>query len=244
MKYIFTLLVFFLTRNFFVSLISFFIFQHLSSFFDGSKTKSPKSGDKISSFSLNLIALSAFIIKADGKVSASELDFVRLRFAQMYGKDKANAIFSVFNNNLKNENLDFESICISIRKSTSHETRIEILNYLFGIALSDGFVSQAEINKIEQASYLFNLSTSEFEWIKRMYVGFDNRQMVQQDAYSVLGLSPSASDKEIKEAYRSLVMKYHPDRVTTDDPAIKKGAEDKFKKIQTAYDTIKKQRNL
>lgn len=56
-----------------------------------------------------------------------------------------------------------------------------------------------------------------------------------RDPYSVLGVSPSATDDEIKKAYRELAKKYHPD-VNSDDPT----AADKMKEINEAYDTVMK----
>ena len=55
-----------------------------------------------------------------------------------------------------------------------------------------------------------------------------------KDYYDILGISKSASDTEIKQAYRKLAMKYHPDRNKGD-----KNAEEKFKEINEAYETLK-----
>ena len=60
----------------------------------------------------------------------------------------------------------------------------------------------------------------------------------------MLGIEPSATNDEIKKAYRSLAKTYHPDKVITDDPALKAGAEEKFKQIQKAYDTLQKERGI
>ena len=61
------------------------------------------------------------------------------------------------------------------------------------------------------------------------------------DPYSVLGVSPDASDEEIKRAYRELARKYHPDNYQNNPLADL--AEEKMKAINEAYDAITKQRS-
>ncbi len=58
-----------------------------------------------------------------------------------------------------------------------------------------------------------------------------------------MGLTYSASDDEVKKAYKSLVIKYHPDKFAN-DPVRQKDANDKFIKIQDAYEKICKERNI
>lgn len=62
--------------------------------------------------------------------------------------------------------------------------------------------------------------------------------------YEVLGVSPSATDADVKAAYRSLALKYHPDRYVGKSDAERNAAEEKFKEINAAYENIKKSRNL
>ena len=64
------------------------------------------------------------------------------------------------------------------------------------------------------------------------------------NAYKILEISKSVSDDEVKKAYRNMAKKYHPDRVNTQDEAIKKGAEEKFKQVQKAYEQIQKERGI
>ena len=62
-----------------------------------------------------------------------------------------------------------------------------------------------------------------------------------KDPYSILGVSPNASDDEIKDAYRELVKKYHPDNYDDNNP-LKDLANDKMQEINAAYDEIQKLR--
>ena len=62
-----------------------------------------------------------------------------------------------------------------------------------------------------------------------------------KNPYEVLGISPSATDEEVKEAYRRLAKKYHPDNYSADNPLADLATE-KMKEINEAYDAIKEER--
>ncbi|MGM9748257.1 MAG: J domain-containing protein [Candidatus Cryptobacteroides sp.] len=63
-------------------------------------------------------------------------------------------------------------------------------------------------------------------------------------AYNTLGITADATDSDIKFAYKQLAKKYHPDRYATASVEIQKSAEEKFKKINEAYMTIRKNRGM
>ncbi len=193
-------------------------------------------------FELNLLSLCSLVIKANGQVSQSELDFVRMRFVEMYGKDRANAIFRTFNELVKGREISAYRVSMYLRARTPYETRLQILHFLFGIAKADGIVSADEVRQIQEIAQYFAISHSDFESIKAMFV--QNQTESIRDAYTILEIDRSATDAEVKKAYREMAKKYHPDRVITQDEAIKKGAEEKFKQVQQAYEQILKERGL
>jgi len=189
-------------------------------------------------FELNLLSLCSIVIRADGQVSQSEMDYVRQYFVSTYGKDKANAIFRSFNEINKKGEISAQRVCTFLAQRTRYEVRLQLLHFLFGIAQADGTISNPEIQKIREIAGYLRVPLNEFDSIKAMFVKSAN------NSYKILDVPKSATDAEVKKAYREMAKKYHPDRVNTQDEAIKKGAEEKFKQVQTAYETIQKERGL
>jgi len=189
-------------------------------------------------FELNLLSLCSVVIKADGNVSQREMDYVQQYFVSTYGKEKANAIFRTFNDVIKKGEISAQRICDYMNMRTSIEVRMQLVHFLFGIAQADGSVSNAEITKIKEIAGYLRIGHSSFESIKAMFIkNADN-------AYKILEIEKSATDNDVKKAYRTMAKKYHPDRVNTENEAIKKGAEEKFKEVQIAYETIQKERGI
>ena len=70
------------------------------------------------------------------------------------------------------------------------------------------------------------------------------KEIVDNGPYAVLGIDSNATDDEVKKAYRRLAMKYHPDRVENLGEEVRRNAEEQFKKINEAYETIRIARGL
>lgn len=198
------------------------------------------SNQKVSpaDFELNLLSLCSVVIKADGNITQNELDYVRKYFLSTYGKDKANAIFRTFNEVIKKREISAARICAYLNQRTRYEVRLQLLHFLFGIAQSDGNISPLEIEKIKEIAGYLNVGMIDFESIMAMFI------KSADTAYKILEIERSVSDEEVKKAYRTMAKKYHPDRVNTENEAIKKGAEEKFKEVQKAYETIQTERGL
>tara|TARA_B100000767_G_scaffold235464_1_gene228737 strand:- start:8980 stop:9708 length:729 start_codon:yes stop_codon:yes gene_type:complete len=191
-----------------------------------------------SQFELNLLALAALVIKADGKVEEKELRFVRNYFIANYGADYAATIFSRFNSEIKKDTQNLSEVARLFVNGVQYNTRLQIVHFLFGIANADGSVSTSEVKKIDQIASALGIRYSNFESIKAMFI------KQAGNAYKILEIDSSATDLEVKKAYRTMAKKYHPDKLSSAEPAMQKGAKEKFQKIQAAYEKIQKDRGL
>lgn len=204
----------------------------------GSKAKVVYQRGMAGSFNLglNLITLASAVIKADGKVEQSELDYVRQFFIRNYGPARAQELFKSFNQEINKSSIDLRQVCSGFTQYTSYATREQIMYFLIDLAKADGYITEAEIAKLSEISGYMRIQN----W-QRIRALFEESS---DQAYKVLGIAKEAEVAEIKKAYRELVKKYHPDKVITDDQALKAGAEEKFKQVQKAYETIQKERNF
>ena len=199
-----------------------------------SRPRMTSSGD----FEVSLLILAAVVIKSDGRVDRRELDFVRQSFKGMYGADRANKAFKLFGGIIKNNNISTRQVCIQIRQMMEHSSRLQLLHFLFGIAKADGNVSEVEMQTIHRiAGYLY-INDRDFESIKAMFYN------EVSSAYKILEITKSASNDEVKKAYRRMVKKHHPDKLRHLGEEHIKGAEEKFRKIQQAYEQIQKERGM
>ena len=112
------------------------------------------------------------------------------------------------------------------------------MHYLFGIAKSDGNVSQSEMSVIERIASQLGVPAVEFDSVKNMFY-----RNVDSD-YKILGIDANATDEEVKKAYRKMAITYHPDKVAQMGEEYQKGAKEKFQKIQDAYEALKKRRGF
>lgn len=190
------------------------------------------------SFELKLLSLAALVIKADGAIREEELRYVRNYFISQYGADRAKEIFQIFNQEIKKEAQSTSDIASAFARGTVYATRVQILHFLFGIAQADGQISESELGKLSQIAAALRLRSQDFVSIKAMFIK-DTDQ-----AYKILDINADATDEQIKKAYREKVKKYHPDRIKTQDEALKKGAQQKFIQIQEAYEALKKKRGF
>ena len=210
------------------------MFQGQSS---GRQSFAPGMPTMTGDFNVSLLVLTASIMKADGSVKKSELEYVKKFYVSNFGVDGAKHYIKLLGEIIKK---DFDALEVSrqIGRFMDYSARLQLMHYLFGIALADGKVDNSEVALIEQIAMAMGLGAADFQSIKAMFV------KNTESAYKILGISSSATDEEVKIAYREMAKKYHPDKVSHLGEEVKKAAEDKFQKVNEAYEAIKKERGM
>jgi DnaJ like chaperone protein len=194
---------------------------------------STQSGDFIAS----LLILSAAVMKSDSKILRSELDFVKRFLVTQFGTIEAERHLITLRELLK-QDYELGAVSSQVRRFMEYAGRLQLLHFLFGIALADGDPHPAELATIEKIGKGLGITDADFASVKAMF--FKDTT----SAYRILEVTPDATDEEVKKAYRKMALKYHPDRVSSIGADVEKAAKLKFQELQAAYEEIKKQRGM
>jgi len=198
------------------------------------------------SFLFSMLVLASYVIKADGRVMHSEMELVRNVLRQNFGdvarQQGDEILHKLFDEQKRVGASQFRhtvmQCCQQIALSMDYSQRLQLLNFLVMIAQADGRVDPAEVQAMKECAQWMQMSQDEVDSMLGM--GKDDLE----SAYRVLGVSPSASDDELKKAYRKLALEHHPDKVAALGDDIRKAAEKKFQEINAAKERIWKARGL
>ena len=197
------------------------------------QNKTTQPGD----FGAVILILFATVMKADGVQSKSELEYVKKFFVIKFGKIHAQERMQLFKEILK-QDYSIAQVCTQIKSNMDHATRLQLLHILFGLSQADGHVHPDEVKVIGTISRYLGISQKDLESIEAMFYKSTDGD------YKILEIDTSASDDEVKKAYRKMAIKYHPDKVQHLGEDFQKMAEEKFKTLNEAYQQIKKERGL
>lgn len=200
---------------------------------NGSQYGQTQSGD----FTLSLLILTAAVMKADGSVRRSELDYVKRFLENNFGNARTPQYVKMLGEILK-QDLNVQDVSSQISQYMDYSSRMMLVQFLFGIAQADGNNHPTEIDMIQTIANYMGISLNDYESIKAMFVNDTG------SAYKVLEVSDDTSNDNIKKAYRELAKKHHPDRVAHLGEDVKKAAEEKFMKLNAAYEAIKEERGM
>ena len=168
-----------------------------------------------------MLVMASYIIRADGRIMHSEMEFVRRFLRSTFGEAAVG---------------EGERILLNLFEQ--RKQRLQLLVFLVEIAKSDGHVCNEEIEALKEVAMYMGLSVKEVESMLNLGGSSLN------EAYKVLEIEPTATNDEVRAAYRRLALKHHPDRVATLGEDIKKAAEEKFQSINNAKEQIYKARGM
>lgn len=213
----------------------------LGSVIDNAQVKVSKevSATTKGDFVLSLLVLVAAVMKVDGKVLQSELDYVKAYFVRSFGKASASDAVIILRDLLK-QNIPVDDVCNQIKKHLDYSSRLQLLHFLFGIAESDEAIHISELNLIEHIATILGITQKDYTSIKSMFLKTGDIE----SAYKILEIAPSATDEDAKKAYRKMALKYHPDKVSYLGEEVQATANEKFQKLNDAYERIKRHRGV
>ncbi len=188
-------------------------------------------------FAMSLLVLMAAVMKADGKILRSELDFVKQYLARTFDPDSAREALTMLKSILE-QDIPLNDVCRQVKQNMDYSSRLQLLHLLYGISNADGHINKSEQDIIRNIASQLGVSGKDHDSVKYMFIPETD------SAYKILEIDSTASDEEVKKAYRKMAIKYHPDKLSHLGPDFQKVANEKFKKLNEAYTRIKKERSI
>ncbi len=199
----------------------------------GGQYPQTQSGD----FMVSLLVLLGSVMKADKQMLKSELNYVKQFLRQQFSPQDTQQFMHLFQDIIK-QDYPIRDVCRQVQRSMDHPSRLELIHVLFGLSQADGHIHPDEIKVIHTIANYLNINENDFTSIKAMFVKDTTSD------YKILEIGPDASDDDIKKAYRKMATKYHPDKVAHLGDDLRKLAEEKFKAVSDAYQSIRKDRGM
>ncbi|MDY6942817.1 MAG: co-chaperone DjlA [Pseudomonadota bacterium] len=220
------------------------------------RLRKPVSGDIDPVYFDVAYGLLGYLAKADGRVSRAEIQFAESVMAQMRldSRARSEAIerFAVG----KSADFDIQSALSAFASRYRQELDVArtLLEMLVQMAYADGPPSSRQSSLLRHIQRAIHLSDFELKRLEAL-VGarYEKRNRPASrpvgdlvSAYELLGVSPGASESEVKRSYRRMISQHHPDKLISkgfSEERLKKAAE-KTREIRHAYETIRLRRGF
>jgi DnaJ like chaperone protein len=180
------------------------------------------------------------VARADGDVVSDEVHIVREFFERQLKFDERGleAVRIALKEAILAPPCDVEALVRANRGHVKPAVRVEVLRAMYEVVLSDGPMKRAEHDTLKRVVQYFNLSDEQLLEVTKDFFGSGKAH------FEVLGLSESATDDEIRSAFRRLASENHPDRVASLGPNEAEAAAARFRIIKDAYEALRQLRGL
>lgn len=204
-------------------------------FSDETKTStSERSGyEFIEQAFLNLIVA---VLKSGRGVTREQLNIINVFYISRFGYGINMHQLQAALLSGQAENTVYNS-CAYLNRYLNYSQRLEMVRFLYELARLSQPPTAESILLLQTITAYLQINFNE-------KTGTGTATQSLDSHYEKLGLASSATNDEVKRAYKKLALKYHPDRIQTNDPVEQKKANELFQEINSAYDTVKKQRGM
>jgi DnaJ like chaperone protein len=217
--------------------------KHTETYYQKPKTEYRKTNysygmpTQLGDFMVSMLILIAEVMKADGSILKSELNYVKKYFNEKFGEDKTSEALRILKI-LLNKQIPIYEVTEQICSNLDYYSRLQLVHFLFGLAQSDGEIHTEEIKRIDVISRGLQITDKDYLSIKAMFL------QNEESPYEILQISKDATNDEIKASYRKLAKEFHPDKVSYLGDEVQMEATEKFKKITEAYEKLKQKKGF
>jgi len=194
-------------------------------------------------FFLGAFSMLAKLTRVDGRITQEEVDSIENFMLHDLHLDPQSrrAAINIFHT-AADSGESFESFARQFHAQFQNQPQLLelMVDILLRVAASDGGMTANEERLIQSAVAIFRMGQERYGALRARYVNDLDQH------YAVLKLGPAASVEEIKKSYRQLVREFHPDTIASKGlpEEFTRFANEKFREIQTAYETISRERGI
>ncbi len=215
---------------------------------------------------LLFVELVLIVLQSEGELNEKNIKRLEKYFSEDYSSNTVKKIIAFAKKNFK-KSYGYKKVCKSLY-SLSKPAKIRIIHKLFLFSADDGFISEEQKQIIFKIAKQLGLSSIHYKNIEKMFVKKEQQEKTEKKsnywsqynqkqykkkahtankiltAYKILDISPTISNQLLKATFRQLAKQYHPDKWAGKDSLQRKKAKETFQELNSAYEIIKRSRNM
>ena len=194
--------------------------------------------DRSLNFVTHLVGILISIAKADGRISSQEINVIERAFVSFGFKGEDLSFIRDLIKHTSRADLDLQAVCYEYKQYSDYEERLSLLRIVYMVAFADKEFHANEESMINRIIGYLEINAEDAFEIRGEFCSNNDKH------YKILSVTKDSSAEDVKKAYRRLSKKYHPDRVSHLGEEFATLASDKFRKINNAYEEIKKEKRF